>query len=473
MQSNHCYEILIVDDDPGIRNSLVRALSAEGRRLVTARGAGEAMQRLRAGSFDLIISDFSMPGMDGVELMEHAKRHYPDMLRIMLSAHSDRWLLMNAVNRGSVFKFVTKPWNDADLHDAVGQALDQCQAVRNHRVVQSQLEKVSLETVMALAETIELKDPYTKGHCSRVRDLSLLIARQIGLPGEMLPHLIYGSLLHDCGKIGIEETILLSQVPFDAQSRKIMETHPILGFQLTNKIVHLKTASWFIRQHHERWDGDGYPDGLKGEQIHPCSRIIAVADAFDAMTSDRPYHKGMPATRALEVLRANKNTQFDPMLVDAFIDAWDGQKKSGLIPGKDPCTSEHPPQIMLVDDEANVLKALVRCLADEGYQVVTAGSGTEALNILGQCRADIIVSDQRMPGMDGIEFLKKSSKLCPDAVRIMLSGHADMYADLEAVNKAGLYKLMSKPWDENELKHSLKNAMEWQQMVRRNPDRLN
>ena len=469
MNNDQPFNILVVDDDSGTCNALVRVLRDEERHFTIAHSVDEAMAHLPLTAFDLIISDFKMPGQDGMTLLAHARTHYPDILRIMLSAYSDREILMDAVNRGSVFRFITKPWDADHLREMVNEALEQCRTHRNQRMVQSQLERASVETVMAIAETIELKDPYTKGHCSRVRDYSLMLADKIDLPQAMRPHLIYGSLLHDCGKIGIQEAILLSQVPFNSENRKIMEAHPVLGFQLTNKIDYLKTASLFIRQHHERWDGKGYPDGLKGEQIHLCSRIISIADAFDAMTTDRPYHKGMPVTKAVKILQTNRGTQFDPLLVDTFIEGLESDAGTCLASGNDlRCKEDHGVQVLLVDDEINVLRALTRCLMGEGYRVATARSGPEALERLKRFPVDIIISDQRMPEMTGIEFLKQCRAVCPHAVRIMLSGHADLYADLEAVNEAGLYKLISKPWDDTELLHSLRSAMEWRQMVGQN-----
>ena len=466
MNTDPQFRILIVDDDASTCNALVRTLRDKTRCFTIAHSVDEAMTVLRLKGFDLIISDFRMPGKDGMDLLTHAKKHYPDTLRIMLSAYSHRQLLMDAVNRGSVFQFITKPWEAENLRETVEQALDQCQAFRRQHQVQSQLEKASVETVMAIAETIELKDPYTKGHCSRVRDYSLMLADRIHLPESLRPHLIYGSLLHDCGKIGVQEAILLSHVPFNAENRKIMETHPILGFQLTNKIDYLKTASLFIRQHHERWDGQGYPDGLMGEQIHVCSRIISIADAFDAMTTDRPYHQAMPVTEAIGILRTNRGTQFDPILVDAFVEGLESDAATCLMQSSDPqCIRAHKIQILLVDDEINVLRSLTRSLRGEGYRVLTAHSGPEALETLKRFPVDIILSDQRMPEMTGVEFLKKSIDICPHAIRIMLSGHVDLYTDLETVNEAGLYKLMSKPWDDTELKHSLQSALEWRQMI--------
>jgi len=329
--------------------------------------------------------------------------------------------------------------------------------------IQRQLNRVNLETVMALAEAIEMKDPYTKGHCSRVRDYSILMAREYGLSRDTLYHLTYGSLLHDCGKIGISENILLLAGSLDQKERKLIERHAVLGFEITNRIDSLKSASLFIRQHHERWDGKGYPDHLREDEIHICSRMIAVADAFDAMTSDRPYRAGMKGEKALKILEANSGTQFDPQLVTMFRNLMQ-DRKPGDVFFTDGSFSGSPSRILLVDDERNVINAIARVLLDEPYEILTAESGAAALDLMNRREVDLIISDHRMPGMTGVEFLKKARSRQPSAVRIMLSGYADTNAALEAINEAGIYQFLVKPWDDKELIHSIVKALEWRQM---------
>jgi len=311
--------LLLVDDESSILNSLQRLLQDSEYRILTAETGRQALETVRQNAVDLVIADYQMPGMNGVDLLKEIRAMDPEIIRIMFSGFSDKEILADAINKGEVFRFVFKPWDDHYLLSVIEDGMD----LRRRRAVswldfQKQLNRVSLETVMALAEAIELKDPYTKGHCSRVRDYAILTARERGLPREDFFHLVYGSLLHDCGKIGVSESILLFKGPLDGDQRRLMERHAVLGFEITSRIDTLKTASRYIRQHHERWDGNGYPDGLAGEETPVGARIIAIADTFDAMTSNRPYRNGMPKEKAMAILAENAGSQFDPDLVDIF-----------------------------------------------------------------------------------------------------------------------------------------------------------
>lgn len=351
--------VLVVDDEKMIIKSLSRLLKMKGLDVVTAASAKGALALMEKREIALVLSDYNMPDMNGLDLMIEIRMKYPDTVRIMLTAFSEQHLMQTAINRGEIYRFFTKPWDEKELMSAVTSGLVRHQHVRDekkHLVEQREalvfareqllqekermlldqerfmrerekillaLERSNIETVTAIAEAIELKDIYTRGHCTRVRNYALRLAREIDLPSELLMDLSYGALLHDCGKIGISEEILLKPGKLDRQQRQRIEEHPVKGYHLTCSVHHLKTASIFIRQHHERWDGEGYPDGLKGDEIHVCSRIVAIADTFDAMTSDRSYRKGMTTTKARDILLACKGTQFDPMLVDRFVSLLD------------------------------------------------------------------------------------------------------------------------------------------------------
>ncbi len=454
-------KILLVDDEEIVRTAISQTLMmADDWEILTARDGGAALELLNQHHVDLIISDHAMPEMTGLELLQEVKKTYPDTVRILLTARSNKETILHAINQSEVYRFLTKPLSKDDLVEAVREGL---QAKDDHfrklKNVKYQLHKANFETAMALAEAIELKDPYTKGHCSRVRDYSLQIAKHLNLSTPDIYHLTYGSLLHDCGKIGVKEHILLFDGPLREEDRIIMQRHSIMGFEITNRIEHLKTASFFIRQHHERWDGKGYPDGLAAEAIHVCARIIAIADAFDAMTSDRPYRRGMDTAKARQILIDNKGVQFDPDIVDVFVRIVDENPSLDMVrESQSSC-----PTILLVDDEQHVSKAISRMLFDENYQIITAVNGVEALEALKHNEVDLIISDQRMPEMTGVEFLKKARILRPAVIRVMLTGYSDFTDLMEAINEAGIYKFILKPWDEIELKTTIKHALEWRQ----------
>ena len=457
--------ILIVDDEEPIRESLSRLLKMNNFDVMTADSGQQALDILLKIPVDLVISDHRMPEMSGLELMMKIREAYPDIVLIMLTAFSEKTVMQKAINQGEIFRFFFKPWDDNELLTAVKQSLERKAYILEERKrIVSELQRSNIETVMALAEAIELKDSYTKGHCSRVRDFSLQMARAVGLPNELLIHLVYGALLHDCGKIGITENVLLKPGKLSDIQRKIIENHSVLGFELTNPVSHLKTASLFIRQHHERWDGKGYPDGLEKGQIHICSRIISIADTFDAMTSDRPYRKGMDIQKARQILLESRGSQFDPELVDAFVAILDDKGIEGMLNHAGINGNNNVPAILFVDDEAHILTTMNRLFMTEDYHIMTAGGADQALDILSNTCVDIVVSDQKMPGMTGVEFLTIIKSKCPGTVRIMLSGYADLNEAMAAINDAGIYKFIMKPWKDDELRTTIRNALEWKQM---------
>lgn len=190
----------------------------------------------------------------------------------------------------------------------------------------TELKRSFYDTVEALAEAIEKKDQYTGGHTKRVVHFSLCIAKYLSLTQEQLERIRLGALLHDLGKIGIEDSILKKQAPLDERERTVMNTHPEQGYDIMSRVEGLRDVVGGMRYHHERWDGKGYPLGLKAEEIPLIARIISVADAYDAMVSTRPYRKGLPAKAAHEEILKNKGTQFDPQVVEAFAEAFKHEK---------------------------------------------------------------------------------------------------------------------------------------------------
>ncbi|MEA3361120.1 MAG: response regulator [Thermodesulfobacteriota bacterium] len=457
--------ILLVDDEKNIINSISRLLIEKNFYMLTAQNGMEALELIKHNNVDIVISDQRMPGMTGLELMGRIKKKNPSIIRVLLTAYSDKDVMLKAINQGEVYRFLIKPWDENELLETIKQGLkkrnDRFQEINS---VQYQLSRSNIDTVMALAEAIELKDPYTKGHCSRVKGYSLAMARLINLPKDLFRDLMYGSLLHDCGKIGIKEEILLSNGSLSEKDKAIMQQHSVLGFKITNKIENLKKASLFIRQHHERWDGKGYPDSLAGEKTHICSRILSIADSFDAMTSDRPYRKGMGTEKAKQILVKEKGGQFDPYLVDIFIKYLEEKASGAATSMPDSDFKYHQSNILIVDDERLVIQALSRMLFGENYYILSAANGHDALEVIKNNNVDLVISDQKMPGMSGLEFLKKAREISPKTIRIMLTAHLDINEAMDLINEAGIYKFIQKPWDEEEIKSTIENGLEWQQM---------
>lgn len=457
--------ILLVDDEENILASLSRLLRRKGFSPITVNNARSAYELVREKDVDLVISDYSMPDMNGLELMIKIRETHPDVIRIMLTAFGEAELMQKAINKGEIYRFLFKPWGSDEIVETVKTALERKQHAKSeHENFAAKLHQANLETVMALAEAIELKDPYTKGHCSRVRDMAIHMAKMAGIQDNVLNHLNYGALLHDCGKIGIDEAILLKPGRLSEDERKVIEQHPALGFDLVNSIAHLKEASIFIRQHHERWDGKGYPDGLSGKHIHICSRILSVADVFDALTSDRPYRKGMDISTAKKIMLEGRETQFDPEMIDLFISLLD-EKNMGIISRNGEITAGRQPSVLFVNDHKIDLEAMQTLFKDEECRFIPALGVKQGLEILESETIDVVVSDYKMSILDGVDFMAVVNTKYPGIKKILKIEDTDLSTLMEAINKVNIYKLIMQPFDRDKIRLAVKNALEWKQML--------
>jgi putative nucleotidyltransferase with HDIG domain len=328
--------ILIVDDEEIICNVLDQRLSREGYTCVKANNGREALRFFYSHPFSLIISDIRMPEMDGIELLKRIKTIDSKMMVIMITAFPDIDLAVEAMRLGA-YDFIIKP-ADLDLVTLrVKQALEkkrleeEISAYHNHleelveeRTAKLQqayriLKKAHLDSVKVLAAAIDAKDPYTRGHSERVTRMSLKIAFQLGFTEERLENLEYGALLHDIGKIGIKDEVLQKPSPLNSEEYQYIQEHPLLGVKIVEGLDFFKDKIPMIRHHHEHFDGSGYPDGLASQAIPREARIIAVPDAFDAMTSARPHREMMPLHDVLIELEKCKGTQFDPEIIEIFL----------------------------------------------------------------------------------------------------------------------------------------------------------
>lgn len=304
--------VLLVDDEINILKSLERLLIEDDLDVLKARNGDEAIELLRKEEVAVLISDNQMPGMKGTELLSKVKQIAPDVVKILLTGYADVETVMSAVNEGEVFRVLVKPWNDNVLKNAVEEGIKRYQIIRS-------LKKADESTMFSLAETIELKDTYTKGHCDRVAEYARIIADALGLDEAMKKDIKFGSWLHDCGKIGVPESILNSSVPLNDKELELVKNHPTWGSYIAKQAQLSETVTNIIVCHHERFDGKGYPKGISGSDIPIEARIVAVAECYDAITSDRPYRKAYPKEKGLEIILSMKDEHFDPEIVDAFI----------------------------------------------------------------------------------------------------------------------------------------------------------
>jgi len=283
--------LLIVDDAPIYLDALVKLLGA--RYLVEATtDPRQALAWAEQRSFELILADENMPGVAGHELLERVKGLQPQCVRILMTSHGELTSAIQAINQAEVYRYLLKPWRDEDLLLTIHQALE-------YRAMVIRLRESDRETIKALADLIELRDRSTRGHYTRVADLSLKIAAGRQYTQARLDLIEHGAWLHDIGKIGIPDSILHQKHPLSEHEERILREHPQLGAALVSSVEHLAAVAPFIRHHHERFDGHGYPDGLAGKAIPEESRIIAIANAFDDLL--RPRH-GRPALTRLSLL---------------------------------------------------------------------------------------------------------------------------------------------------------------------------
>jgi response regulator RpfG family c-di-GMP phosphodiesterase len=304
--------VLFVDDEQNILNAVKRLFMSDTIDVLTASTALEGMELMKRNTVAVIVSDNMMPGMNGIAFLEWTKTVSPDSVRILMTGYADLHSAIESINRGEVFRFVTKPWNDTELSQIVLDSIDRYKIV-------SSIKSADEAKLLSLAQTIELKDPYTKGHCERVATYALMLADGMDLSDVMKKNIKYGSWLHDCGKIGVPEIILNKPSELDDEQFATMKKHSRWGADVAKTAQLSEPVVNVALYHHERFNGEGYPVGLKGINIPLEARVVAIADAFDAMTSDRPYRKKLSKEEAIAVITKSKSSSFDPALVDIFV----------------------------------------------------------------------------------------------------------------------------------------------------------
>jgi response regulator RpfG family c-di-GMP phosphodiesterase len=342
--------ILIVDDDGAIR-SLLSACLEDSYWCATATSVEDAIVLLESGAFNLVLSDITMPGKTGLELCSYVQENSPRTVVVMISAMTDIDYAVEAMRHGA-FDYITKPFDITRVTLAVDRALRYQQAVEeNYRYEQALEDRVRIRTdelraanddlsfmldtlyrnyratLRGLAGTLEARDIETRGHSDRVVAYSMRLGQKMGLASNELISLEQGALLHDIGKVGVPDAILLKPGSLTTDEWVRMREHVGHGLRIIGGVEFLTGARWVVGQHHEKYDGSGYPNKLRGDGIHIHARIFAVADAYDAIRSDRPYRAGQSHEIACEEIAAHTGTHFDPNVVNAFMsipkDEWD------------------------------------------------------------------------------------------------------------------------------------------------------
>ena len=345
--------VLFVDDEPNILKSLQRLMRQEDMNVLCASTGKEALEILDKTPAQVFVTDQRMPEMSGVDLLSAVRERHPEIIRMMLTGFTEIKVAVEAINHGEIYRLITKPWNDDELRATIRQAFEQAglkdEIKRLNRVTREQnfklqdmnrnleekvrertkqlahkhheLRTAYVQTVGALAEAVDAKDAYTRGHSERVGVYASKIAREMGFTKEFIECVYIAGLLHDVGKIGIRDAVITKPDKLTEGEYDEIKQHPTIGAKILEPVDFLSDIAPCVRHHHEWYDGStlGYPDRLSNDTIPLPSRIILVADTVEAMTSDRPYRDALPIDCVVSELNKYSGSQFDPACVEAFL----------------------------------------------------------------------------------------------------------------------------------------------------------
>jgi len=345
--------VLFVDDEVNILKAVQRLLRNENWNVITASRGAEALELIDRHPAQVVVTDQRMPEMSGVDLLSAIRQRKPDVVRMMLTGYTEMNVAVEAINRGEIYRLITKPWNDEELKATLRQAFDHFslknEIKRLNQVTREQNLKLQdmnrtlegkvrertkqlaekhqelriayVQTIRALAEAVDAKDAYTRGHSERVGVYASKMARELGLPRDMIERVYISGLLHDVGKIGVRDAVILKPDRLTEEEYLEIKQHPEIGARILQPVAFLSDVVSCVRHHHEWYDGcsRGYPDQLRGDQIPLPSRVILVSDTVEAMTSDRPYRKGLPLETVVQELHKFSGSQFDPNCVDVML----------------------------------------------------------------------------------------------------------------------------------------------------------
>lgn len=329
--------ILIVDDDINVMKALMRTLNCLSCELHATDKPEEAINELYSKKYDIIITDQRMPDITGLEVLKEAQKIDDDILGILITGYSDMEVAVAAINDINLFRYIAKPWNNDELVNIVKEAM----LVRTERIEQinyaiqntkeiewhrqkidgfiKEIDKLKIQTKNALMKLIEAKDSTVYEHSIRVADYAMLIAEVINIRDERKEILKQAALFHDIGKIAIKDQILDKPMHLDEDEFNKIKQHPLVGFGILSELENMQEVAQIVCQHHERLDGKGYPFGISGVFLLEESKILSVADSYDALTSDRAYRKALSKEEALTILMEGTKGQYDIKVVEALI----------------------------------------------------------------------------------------------------------------------------------------------------------
>lgn len=326
--------VLLVDDEINNIQLLKRTLRNR-YDILTASNGKEGLEVLEKNinKISLIISDHRMPYMEGTEFLKRANEIAPDVIKILLTGFTDVEVLTDAVNTCNLFQYITKPFDPKELLTIVESGMEKYNLSSARSLMMSDLKELFYKTIKSIAATLDAKDAYTHGHSIRVTLYSLMLATTIK-PDDtnFLEKVEIAGILHDIGKVSIPQNVLCKPGRLNDDELKVMRSHPACSEKLVKNIRQLDEIGAWVKAHHEKWDGSGYPDGLRGEEIPLGARIVALADTYDAMTTTRSYRSALDHDVAIMEIKKYKGVQFDPYLAEIFIQMSDQIKEAKADP---------------------------------------------------------------------------------------------------------------------------------------------
>lgn len=334
-QAANGYKVIIVDDEQGILDSLSIFFKRSGYSFTGTTNPLDAIERVKNEHFDMMILDFMMDPIHGDEVVEEIRKFNKDLYILLLTGHKDLAPPLETIKRLDIQGYCEKSDKFDQLLLLIESGIKSIEQMNTIKKINTELqdkseelEKAYLDTIGILRQTVEAKDPYTRGHSDRVSEFSVLIGKKMGLDDETLHTLKIGGLFHDIGKIGIPDSILLKESKLSDEEYSQIKNHPTIGAHMLGDAAVFKDIIPIVKHHHERFDGRGYPSQLAGENIPFIARIAAVADTFDAMTSKRTYRDALPLSVVKEEIEKCSGTQFDPKIAKVFLDILNNDYKS-------------------------------------------------------------------------------------------------------------------------------------------------
>ena len=430
--------VLVCDADDAVRRELGETLSSRGFPCVEASSVKEARSFLAATRPELALVDAAMAGQGSPDFLSEVRALSPDVPVIVMAMAGDAGIAAQWVKQGA-YDYVTKPLNAEEVIVRVKRALEtrrlkaEVQDYRK-RLDSRATDRIFLGAMSALSFALEAKDSYTAGHSRRVADIAVAIGRRLGLGESELESLRWGSLLHDMAKIAVDESVLHKSGKLTPREYEHVMTHPLVGACLAGSLVQKQEILDIIEHHHSHYDGSGLRQRVAGEGIPLLARIVAVADAYDAMTSERPYRPALSRDEALGVIRSETGRQFDPRVATALLEMSPGD----ISPRRD--------TILIADDDESI-RLLVRSILGNDFTVIEAADGRQAVETSLREKPSLILMDILMPGEDGLQACRdlKANPETSGIPVVILSG-VDKDVNRELSRSLGAARFVTKPF---------------------------